>query len=108
VRSPRNSFNGSITFLQDIGPGKLRVTAEEAYTSSYTNDYQGVPAGTAYPGIAGILPAGVTTTQVLNLFPVKGYALTNLNASYAWSNWEVSGSVKNLFDKQVYRRGVGL
>lgn len=100
VRSPKNSFNGSITFLQDIGPGKLQVTAEEAYTSSYSNDYQGVPAGTAYPGIAGVLPPGVTTTQVLGLYRVKGYALTNLNASYAWGAWEVGGSVRNLFNKQ--------
>jgi iron complex outermembrane receptor protein len=100
VRSPKNSLNGSITFSQDIGPGKLKLSAEESYTSSYTNDYQGVPAGTAYPGIAGVLPAGVTTSQVLGLFRTPGYALTNLNASFAWDSWEVRGAVRNLLDKQ--------
>ena len=100
VRSPKNSLNGSITFLHDLGPGKFQFTAEESYTSSYTNDYQGVPAGYAYPGIAGVLPPGVTTTQVLDLYRTKGYALTNLNASYAWGAWELSGSVRNLFNKQ--------
>ncbi len=100
VRSPKNSVNGSITFLHDIGPGKFQFTAEESYTSSYTNDYQGVPAGYAYPGIAGVVAPGVTTSQVLDLYRTKGYALTNLNASYTWNNWELSGSVRNLFNKQ--------
>jgi iron complex outermembrane receptor protein len=100
VRSPKHSLNGSITFLQDIGPGRLQIRAEESYTSGYTNDYQGVPAGTAYPGITGVLPAGVTTTQVLGLYGVPGYALTNLNASYSWDRWRLSGSVRNLFNRQ--------
>ncbi len=100
VRSPRNSFNGTVTFFQDIGPGTLQVTADENYTSSYSNDYQGVPAGYAYPGIAGSVPPGVTTSQVLDLYRTKGYALTNLNASYDWDNWELNGSIKNLFNKQ--------
>jgi iron complex outermembrane receptor protein len=100
VRSPKNSLNAYITFLHDVGAGKFEFTAAEAYTSSYTNDYQGVPAGFAYPGIPGVLPAGVTTTQVLGLFRTPGYAVTNLNASYSWKNWELSGSVHNLFNKQ--------
>jgi outer membrane receptor protein involved in Fe transport len=92
--------NGSLTFLHGIGPGRFAFTAEETYVSSYTNDYLGVPAGSAYPGIPGSLPPGVTTSQELGLFRTKGYALTNLEASYAWSNWELSGSVRNLFNKQ--------
>ena len=100
VRSPKHSLNGSITFSHDIGPGKFEFTASESYTSSYTNDYQGVPAGTAFPGIPGVLAPGVTTTQVLALYRTKGYALTDLNASYTWDAWELSASVRNLFDKE--------
>ena len=100
VRSPKHSLNASATFSQDIGPGKFQLTAEEAYTSSYTNDYQGVPAGFAYPGIPGSLPPGVTTSQVLALYRTPGYATTNLDASYSWDGWEISASVRNLFNKQ--------
>ena len=100
VRSPKHSLNGSITFSHDIGPGKFEFTATESYTSSYTNDYQGVPAGTAFPGIPGVLAPGVTTSQVLALYRTKGYALTDLNASYSLDAWEFSASVRNLFDKE--------
>jgi iron complex outermembrane recepter protein len=100
VRSPKHSLNGSVNYSRDMGPGQLRLTAAASYTSSYTNDYQGVPAGTAYPGIPGSLPAGVTTSQVLELFRTKGYTLTNLDASYSWDKYEISGSVRNLSDKQ--------
>ncbi|MCP3730003.1 TonB-dependent receptor [Sphingomonas sp. MG17] len=100
VRSPKHSLNGSVTFSHDVGPGTFELTAQETYSSSYTNDYQGVPAGTAYPGIPGVLPAGTTTSQVLGLYRVKGYALTNLNASFSWGNFEIRGSVRNLFNKQ--------
>ena len=100
VRSPKHSLNASITYTRELGPGKFELALEENYTSSYTNDYLGVPAGTAYPGIPGVLPAGVTTGQVLELFPTKGYALTNLRTSYSWNNWELSGSIRNLTNKQ--------
>ncbi len=100
VRSPKHSLNASVTFSHDVGPGRFEFTAEENYTSGYTNDYLGVPAGTAYPGIPGVLPAGVTTTQVLGLFRNKGFALTNLSASYTLNQWELRGSVRNLFDKE--------
>ena len=100
VRSPKHSANASVTFSHEIGPGKFEFTATQSYTSSYTNDYLGVPAGTAFPGIPGTLPPGVTTSQVLGLFRTKGYALTDLNASYAWDDWELGASVRNLFDKE--------
>lgn len=100
VRSPKNTLNASITFTQEIGSGEFQFTAEETYTSSYTNDYLGEPAGYAYFGIPGEVPPGVTTSQVLDLFPVDGYALTNLYASYSWDNWQVSGYVRNLFNKE--------
>lgn len=100
VRSPKHSLNASATFSQDIGPGKFDLTATQSYTSSYTNDYQGVPAGTAFPGIPGVLAPGVTATQVLGLFRTKGYSLTDLNASYSWDAWEFNASVRNLFDKE--------
>jgi iron complex outermembrane receptor protein len=100
VRSPKQSLNASITFMHDFGSGEFRLTAEEAYTSSYTNDYLGEPAGYAYPGIPGSVPPGVTTSQVLDLFPVDGYALTNLYASYSWDNWQIYGQVRNLFNKE--------
>lgn len=87
VRSPRHSLNASITFTRDIGPGKLELTAAENYSSSYTNDYQG-SAATAARG------------QVLALYRTPGYAITNLNGSYSWNNWELSAYVRNLFDKQ--------
>ena len=46
------------------------------------------------------MPAGTTTTQVLALFHTPGYAVTNLNASYKFGRFEVSGFVRNLFNKQ--------
>ena len=107
VRSPKNTANGSITFTSDIGPGKFAFTAEESYTSSYTNDYQGVPAGTAYPGIPGVLAAGKTTTQVLALYRTPGYAVTNLNASYTVGPVELSGYVRNLFNHQYVAAVLG-
>jgi iron complex outermembrane recepter protein len=100
VRSPKHSLNASVTLSHDIGPGKFQLTAQESYTSSYTNDYQGVPAGFAFPGIPGSLPAGVTTSQVLGLYRTPGYKTTNLDASYKLDAWEISASVSNLFNKQ--------
>lgn len=100
VRSPKHSLNASATFSSDIGPGKFSFTAEESYTSSYTNDYQGAAAGTAFPGIPGVLAAGVTTSQVLALYRTPGYAVTNLNTSYSVNNWQLSAYVRNLFNKQ--------
>jgi iron complex outermembrane recepter protein len=94
VRSPKHSLNASATFTQEIGPGKLQFTAEESYSSSYTNDYQGA-AATA------------TTPQVLALYRTPGYATTNLNASYSWSNWEVSAYVRNLANKQYIAAVLG-
>lgn len=99
VRSPEHSLNASMTFSHDIGPGKFEFTAAENYTSSYNNDYKGVPAGTAYPGRPGV-PAGVTTSQVLALFRTPGYAITNLDVSYSVGNWEISGFVRNVFNHQ--------
>lgn len=107
VRSPKHSLNGSVTYSTDVGPGRLSLTAEESYTSSYTNDYQGVPAGTAYPGIPGSLLPGVTAKQVLALYRTPGYALTNLNASYSWKNWELSGYARNLFNHQYIAAVLG-
>lgn len=100
VRSPKQSLNASITFNHAIGDGEFQLTASESYTSSYNNDYQGVPAGTAYAGIPGRVPAGVTTTQVLALYRTPSYAVTNLNASYSWGDWEVTGNVRNVFNKE--------
>lgn len=100
VRSPEHSVNGSITYTKNIGPGKLLFTAEESYSSSYTNDYQGAAAGTVYPGRPGIIAPGKTTSQVLALYRTPGYALTNLNASYTVGPYEVSGFVRNLFNHQ--------
>ena len=106
VRSPKNTANGSATFTHDLGPGKFAFTAEESYTSSYTNDYQGVPAGTAYPAPPFIVN-GRTTTQVLALYRTPGYALTNLNASYTYKNIELSGYVRNLFNHQYVAAVLG-
>ena len=89
VRSPKDSVNGSVTYLQAIGAGKLSLTADESYTSSYTNDYQGVPANQM-----------LGTTQKLALYRTPGYATTNVNGSYGWGSWEVSGFVRNLFNRQ--------
>lgn len=100
VRSPKHSLNASATFQHDIGPGRFVFTAEESYTSSYTNDYQGVPAGTVYAGIPGRVAAGTTTTQVLALYRTPGYAVTNLNASYTVGNFELSAFVRNVANKQ--------
>ena len=107
VRSPKNTVNGSATLTSAIGPGKFALTAEESYTSSYTNDYQGVPAGTAYPGIPGVLAAGVTTSQVLALYRTPGYAVTNLNASYTVGPVELSAYVRNLFNHQYVAAVLG-
>lgn len=107
VRSPTHSLNVSAIFTQQIGPGKFRFTAEESYTSSYTNDYQGAPAGFAYPGIPGVLPPGTTTTQVLALYRTPGYAITNLNASYTVGNWQLSAYVRNLANKQYIAAVLG-
>jgi len=87
VRSPRHSLNSSITYNQDVGSGKVQFTAEESYNSSYTNDYQGA-AATA------------TTPQVLALYRTPGAAITNLNASYTWNNWQLGAYVRNLFNHQ--------
>jgi iron complex outermembrane recepter protein len=100
VRSPKHSINTSITYAQNIGPGEFQLTALHSFTSSYTNDYLGEPAGYAYPGIPGVLAPGVTTSQVLDLFKTGSYSLTNLNASYSWDNWQVSGNIRNLFDRE--------
>ena len=94
VRSPKHSLNASATFTHDIGPGKFLFTAEESYTSSYTNDYQGA-AATA------------TTPQVLALYRTPGYAVTNLNASYGLGRWELSGYVRNLFNHQYIAAVLG-
>ena len=107
VRSPKHSLNVSGTFTHEIGPGKFQFTAEESYTSSYTNDYQGAPAGFAYPGIPGVLPAGTTTTQVLALYRTPGYAVTNLNASYTVGNWQLSAYVRNVTNKQYIAAVLG-
>jgi iron complex outermembrane recepter protein len=87
VRSPKHSLNASATFKQDIGAGKLELTAEESYTSSYTNDYQGSAAT-------------LTRPQVLALYRTPGYAVTNFNASYSLDNWKLSAYVRNAFNKQ--------
>ncbi len=106
VRSPKNTANGSATFTHDIGPGKFSFTAEESYTSSYTNDYQGVPAGTLYTS-APLFIKGVTTTQVLALYRTPGYAVTNLNASFTYKNFELSGYVRNLLNHQYVAAVLG-
>ncbi len=87
VRSPRHSLNASITFSEDIGPGELQLTAEQSYTSSYTNDYQGL-APTA------------TAPQVLALYRTPSYGLTSLSASYGWSNWQLSAYARNLTNRE--------
>jgi len=99
VRSPKQTVNGSATFTHDFGRARFQFTAEESYTSSYINDYTGVPAGTPYPGRPGV-PPGVTTTQVLGLFRTPGFALTNLNASVTVGHWEYSAYVRNLLNHQ--------
>lgn len=106
VRSPKNTVNGSLTFTHDVGPGKLSLTAEESYTSSYTNDYQGVPAGTTYQSL-GVFAPGATTKQVLALYRTPGYAVTNLNAGYTWKQWELSAYVRNLFNHQYIAAVLG-
>ena len=106
VRSPKNTANGSATFTHDVGPGRFSFTAEESYTSSYNNDYQGVPAGTVYTS-APLFIKGVTTTQVLALYRTPGYAVTNLNASYTYKNFELSGYVRNLLNHQYVAAVLG-
>lgn len=100
VRSPEHSFNASITFTNDIGPGEFQATARTSYVSEYSNDYLGEPAGYAYPGIPGSVSPGVTTSQVVDSFSTDSYSITDLNAAYVWGNWQVSGSVRNLFDEE--------
>jgi iron complex outermembrane receptor protein len=87
VRSPKHSANASLTYRTAIGPGRLSLTAEESYSSSYTNDYQGVPATATGP-------------QRLALYRTPGYATTNLQGSYSWGDWVVSGYMRNVFNKQ--------
>lgn len=99
VRSPKHSLNGSLSFVHEIGRGKFQMTAEGSYTSSYNNDYTGVPAGTPYPGRPGV-PPGVTTKQVLGLYRTPGYAVANLNASYELGHVEYGFYVRNLFNRQ--------
>jgi outer membrane receptor protein involved in Fe transport len=88
VRSPRHSLNASITFSRDIGPGQLQVTAEENYSSSYTNDYQGAPPT-------------ATTAQVLALYRTPSYGITNLSASYDWGSWQLSAYARNLTNRET-------
>ena len=107
VRSPRDSLNVSLTYTSHIGPGRFEFTPEESYTSRYINDYTGVPTGTAYPGRPGV-PAGVTSSQVLGLYPTAGYALTDLNASYTVGQWQISAFVRNLLNKQYIVAAVAL
>ncbi|MES3021641.1 MAG: TonB-dependent receptor [Pseudomonadota bacterium] len=87
VRSPKHSANASVTYRKMIGPGRLSLTAEESYSGSYTNDYQGVPAT-------------LTTPQRLVLYRTPGYATTNLNGSYSWGDWTLNGYVRNAFNRQ--------
>ncbi len=107
VRSPKDALNGALTYTQHLGAARLQLVAEESYTSSYTNDYTGVPAGTAYPGRPGVAP-GVTTSQVIWLIPTPGYATTNLSASLTIHHWELSAYVRNLFNKQYIVAAAGI
>ena len=87
VRSPKHSANASVTWRSMIGPGRLSLTAEESYSSSYTNDYQG-------------LPATATIPQRLALYRTPGYATTNINGNYSWGDWVLSGYVRNVGNRQ--------
>jgi iron complex outermembrane receptor protein len=87
VRSPKHSANASLTYKAAVGPGRLNVTVDESYTSSYTNDYQGVPATATAP-------------QKLALYRTPGYATTNVTGSYSWGDWTLSGYVRNLGNRQ--------
>ena len=87
VRSPKHSANASATFKKNVGSGALSLTAEESYTSSYTNDYQGVPATATAP-------------QRLALYRTPGYATTNMNGSYSWGDWVVSAYIRNVTNRQ--------
>lgn len=87
VRSPKDSANASVTYRQAVGAGRFSITAAESYTSSYTNDYQG-------------LPATQTRPQRLALYRTPGYATTNLNGSVSWGDWELSGYGRNVFNRQ--------
>ena len=87
VRSPKHSANASLTFRKMVGPGRLSLTAEESYSSSYTNDYQGVAATPTSP-------------QRLALYRTPGYATTNLNGSYSWGDWVLNGFVRNVGNRQ--------
>jgi outer membrane receptor protein involved in Fe transport len=42
----------------------------------------------------------VTTSQVLGLYRTPGYSTTNVDASFKMDAWEISASVRNLFNKQ--------
>lgn len=106
LQSPENSIRAALTHTRKVGQGSLSVTGEVQYVSDFVNDYLGVPAGTAYPGRPGV-PAGTTTSQVTWLVPLKGYALTNLTASYTIDQWQFRGYVRNLFNKQAFVAGAG-
>jgi len=99
VRTPENTGNLSATYTTRVGPGDLRLTAEAAFSSWYTNEYVGASPGTAYPGRPGV-PAGVTTSQVLWLVPTAGYTTFNLNGSYKFGPWQLTGIVRNVANKQ--------
>jgi iron complex outermembrane receptor protein len=98
-RTPKHSASASLTYENEIGPGQLSLTASGSYTSAYTNEWTGLPAGSPYPGRPGV-PAGVTTTQVLWLIETPGYTLWNLNGSYSIGSWQVGGYVRNIFNKE--------
>lgn len=87
VRSPKHSANASLTYKTALAGGRLSVTAEESYSSSYTNDYQGVPAT-------------ATSPQLLALYRTPGYATASANASYSRGDWTLSAYVRNAFNKQ--------
>jgi outer membrane receptor protein involved in Fe transport len=94
VRSPKHSANASVTYAAMVGLGRLSVTAEESYSGSYTNDYQGVPAT-------------ATSPQKLALYRTPGYATTNLNASYSWGDWVLRGYVRNALNRQYIASVLG-
>jgi iron complex outermembrane receptor protein len=87
VRSPLHSLNASVTYSHSMGPGELQVTAEESYSSSYTNDYQG-------------LAATPTAAQILALYQTPSYAITNLSANYSWGNWQLGAYARNIANHQ--------
>jgi iron complex outermembrane receptor protein len=94
VRSPKHSANASVTYRSMIGGGRLSLTAEESFSSSYTNDYQGVPAT-------------ATTPQMLALYRTPWYATTGVNGSFSKGDWVVSGYVRNVFNRQYIASVLG-